>query len=459
MRRTPATLLLAAALAIAACAGPQPADLAETITLDGFAAQIEPSRVVGGSAGNLECVDPAFPAAPWQLPVVEHVGRVGGADYVLFAPAHWNGELVLFAHGYVAPSYPDGAFPFDVPIGIQPGAGVPADVVALRDLMLCQGYALAASSYRTHGYAVEDGVRDTHLLNAVVRRHLGGPPARTYVLGQSMGGLIAVALAERFPATYDGALAFCGPIAGSPMQLDYVGHVRVLTHVFLPQLFDGAHPFATPAISHEAYVSAFLPRLETLLGQPAQASALLSLASVRLPCGMPILPLDPAVDLADVGAVVESLATSLASALYYYAVGVEDVLARGGGGIAFDNTATVYTFVDPATGIDASDGLNAAVLRISGDPQAMRYWDRHYQPSGDLQVPLVALHTTHDPDVPYPHVLVYEHLLAGPAGAADWLRVDTVEAYGHCNFSVPDLAGAFGALRARVETGWWPPVE
>jgi len=51
---------------------------------------------------------------------------------------------MLFAHGYVAPSYPDGAFPFDVSIGIDPGPDVPPDVVALRDLMLCQGYALAA---------------------------------------------------------------------------------------------------------------------------------------------------------------------------------------------------------------------------------------------------------------------------------------------------------------------------
>jgi pimeloyl-ACP methyl ester carboxylesterase len=438
-------------LAITACGGPQ---LSETVTLDGFTAQIEPSRVIGGSAGSLTCADPANPLETWQVPVVEHVGRVGGADYVLFAPAHWNGELVLFAHGYVAPSYPDGAFPFDVPIGIEAGSSVPADVVALRDLMLCQGYALAASSFRSHGYAVEDGVRDTHLLNAVVGRHLGGPPARTYVLGQSMGGLIAVALAERFPAAYDGALAFCGPIAGSPIQLDYVGHVRVLTHFFLPELFDGALPFATPAISHEAYVGTFLPRLAALLSDPDRWPAILPLASVLLPCGMPLLPVDPAAIPGGAPAIVQSLATSLASALYYYVVGIEDVLARGRG-IPFDNLDAWYTWVDPMTGEDLSDGLNAAVLRIAGDPQAQRYWGRHYQPIGDLQVPLVALHTTHDPDVPYPHVMLYEQLLGG---ASAWLRVHTVAAYGHCNFSVADLAGAFGALRARVETGRWPPA-
>jgi pimeloyl-ACP methyl ester carboxylesterase len=451
MRRCPATLLLAAALMLAACGGPP---LHETVTLDGFTAQIEPSRVVGGSAGLLTCVDPANPAAPWQVPVVEHVGRVGGADYVLFAPAHWNGELVLFAHGYVAPSYPDGAFPFGLPIGIDPGPDVPAEVIALRDLMLCQGYALAASSYRTHGYAVEDGVRDTHLLNAVARRHLGGPPARTYVLGQSMGGLITVALAERFPAAYDGAFAFCGPIAGSPIQLDYVGHVRVLVQHFLPELFEGALPFESPALTHEAYLSAFLPKLGALLSDPTRWPDVLPLASVRLPCGMPALPVDPASDPTDIPALVQSLGSSLASALYYYVVGAEDVLARGRG-IPFDNTDAWYTWVHPITGVDMSAALNAAVLRIEGDPQALRYWGRHYQPSGDLRVPLLALHTTHDPDVPYPHVLLYQQL---HGGASDMLRVHTVPAYGHCNFTPAELAGAFAALRVRVETGWWPPA-
>ena len=51
--------------------------------------------------------------------------------------------------------------------------------------------------------------------------------------------------------------------------------------------------------------------------------------------------------------------------------------------------------------------LNVGIERFDADPAASEYADLHYRPTGLLQRPLVTLHTTGDPGVPYRHELIY----------------------------------------------------
>src|SRR5215216_5252305 len=71
-----------------------------------------------------------------------------GALYRVCFPATWNGDLVLYAHGYVAPQ-DELALPDDR-LGDQPAAST---VTGL-------GYAFASTSYRANGLVIPDAVDD-----------------------------------------------------------------------------------------------------------------------------------------------------------------------------------------------------------------------------------------------------------------------------------------------------------
>lgn len=131
----------------------------------------------------------------------EHTGRTaGGAWYRIAVPEGWQpgGPLVLYQHG----------LDFKQPSG-PPGLGPVAEV------MLEQGYAIAASSFRERGWAVLSAQRDNHELLQAFGRHVGEPGSLVAV-GGSMGGLIALQLggARGLPPV-EGVYALCPAAAGS----------------------------------------------------------------------------------------------------------------------------------------------------------------------------------------------------------------------------------------------------
>jgi hypothetical protein len=122
--------------------------------------------------------------------------------------------------------------------------------------------------------------------------------------------------------------------------------------------------------------------------------------------------------------------------LYYSIWGTNDLIATAGG-MPYDNRDTTYlgSYDDAA--------LNAGVERVKSDGRARAYARRAYQPTGKLQRPLVTLHNTLDPVVPFWHEEIYAGL-ATPS----WLFVpNQVEGYGHCEFSREQILGAFDLLQ------------
>jgi len=99
-------------------------------------------------------------------------------------PQHWNGELVLYAHGFV---------PGDV-------LELTIEEPPIRAYFVTHGFAWAASSYSKNGYDVKQGVADTHALGALFNG-LVGQPQRTYITDASMGGHVVVA-APNFGCTF-----------------------------------------------------------------------------------------------------------------------------------------------------------------------------------------------------------------------------------------------------------------
>ncbi|MEV4499796.1 hypothetical protein AB0J84_29365 [Micromonospora arborensis] len=162
------------------------------------------------------------------------------AGYIIEVPARWNGDLVLWAHGYRS----QGTVLSPEP----PGFG-------LRQRLLEQGYAWASSSYDRNGFDIRSGVLGTKDLSdhfgRTVRR-----PHHTYIAGVSMGGYVIGRSLEQYPGYYDGALPMCG-VLGDQTLLDFY-----LDYNLVAQALAGVPAYPTPT----DYLTNAVPRIQVALG-------------------------------------------------------------------------------------------------------------------------------------------------------------------------------------------------
>jgi hypothetical protein len=126
----------------------------------------------------------------------EEEGVHDGAAYKICVPEEWNGTLIVYAHGY----YADASLKLAIPDpAIAPG------FPSIEEKLLEMGYALAGSSYSAAGWAVKEGIQDTIALISYFRDTFG-KPKRTILWGCSMGGTIAIDIAEKHAGLIDGVV-------------------------------------------------------------------------------------------------------------------------------------------------------------------------------------------------------------------------------------------------------------
>jgi hypothetical protein len=452
---------LLAAILVACMLGAAWSSGLETIELDGYRATFDPNQAFTVTEGEVDCTPFGGPAT---VRVTETLGRLGEADYLVYQPEDWNGDLVLWAHAFLPTLYPAGAFPFPVPVGFGP---YPAESDSFfrtflypRDAIICHGFAMAASAFERHGLAVQEGMHDTHLLNQIAPRHLGAEPEATYLTGYSGGGLITIALVERFPHRYAGALTDQGTTSMSVAGYTF-SHIRAVLDVYFPGLIDTPLFQGRDLTPDEfgALVAALMARVQ------ADPAALQRMARVRVPGserldpagrGAPLLLTDPFAP--DPAAAFESLVTSMLPSLQLTLMFVQDMRERLQGGVPFDNRHTVYTGFDLSAEEEAD--LNARVPRYDADDWAVRYFTFFYEPSGELQLPLVSIRVSHNPMVPIQLGWAYDQAVAR-AGATDLHSVWLIERYGHNTLTAQEFATALLALTEWVETGTrpiWPTM-
>ncbi|KAB2339506.1 hypothetical protein [Actinomadura rudentiformis] len=162
------------------------------------------------------------------------------AAYDIEVPPQWNGELVMWAHGYA---------------GQGKVLTVAPPPFGLRQRLLDQGYAWAASSYYANGYDVRAGVLSTHALalrfGSLVRR-----PHRTFIIGASMGGHITGRSLEQYPRFYAGGLPMCG-VMGDNSLFDFF-----LDYHLVAQGLAGIRAYPPG----QDYLSVTVPKIQRTLG-------------------------------------------------------------------------------------------------------------------------------------------------------------------------------------------------
>lgn len=343
-------------------------------------------------------------------------GTIGGTNlYAFLVPDDWNGELVLYAHGFI-----DAEEPLALP--------TKDNVIAIRDRVVAMGFAWAYCSYRENGLAIKDGAWATRRLPHLFRAAVQADPSHTWLMAHSLGGLISVELAETHPGEYDGVLTMGGMIGGTRAQLDYVGHVRILFDLLYPDVLPGTVIDVPEGLDLNQDV--IYPVVGAVQADPMGLGVLSQLEQTPLPFRSG-----------------EELVESLVTAIGFNVRGIHDVLDRTNGRCPIDNFDTEYTPTVPGTLPPALLAqINAGAQRYDRVRPTENLFDRHYEPSGELTVPMISLHNRFDPVVPAFHESLYAAMVAAEGNGANLVQVFT-ERYGHTDFSADEAADALLDLR------------
>ena len=372
-----------------------------------------------------------------------------GATYVIDVPSAWNGVLVLYSHGYVAPG------------GSNPATDVGDPLTG--GYLLAAGYALAGSSYATTGWAVQQAIPDQiATLDAFASRV--GTPTATIAWGHSLGGMITAGLVQEYPSRFNAALPMCGVVAGG------VG--------LWNEALDGAFVFNTLAaggvlqvvnITNPAVDFATAEAILASVQSTPQGQARIALAAAMGDEPGWYDPLSPEPAETDYTTretnQYDWLANVVFPFMFYFRAELE---GRAGGNPSW-NTGVNYAMQlkhsinnDEVQALYAAAGLNLtadlATLkkapRISANPNAENYLIQNIIYNGQLPIPVLTLHTTGDGLVPVENEQAYMKT-AHAAGDAAQLREVFVHRAGHCEFTPAETITAFQALVARMNSGKW----
>ena len=363
------------------------------------------------------------------------------APYMLMTPANFNGTVYLYSHGY-RPNVP-------VPAGI-PGYGgytvtntpepAPGGDAKIIGTLLAKGYAVMGSGFARQGWNADSAIKTNVELIGVFKKQY---PKTTKVVawGNSLGGFITQALAEKYPDLISAAAPLCmasdltplmtmagdalwgiktffdptikggGYSAGAAGYAEAMGDLgKVLTVAGAMSAAIAANPTAPawPATSTVPAALKAVPSRSALVlvglmsGLPMQSA---HFDSTSAPAGLPAsnalsfqLAINPAL------ATLENV-TNAAAVGVLFALDIE----QQAGGAVFDNTATDYSArvaserfiwssaLTGEAGVNALLGYLAAVPRVKGNPAAIAKLATLTTHSGKVEVPTILFTGTADP--------------------------------------------------------------
>jgi pimeloyl-ACP methyl ester carboxylesterase len=307
----------------------------------------------------------------------------------------------------------------------------------LRNQMLGQGYAWAASSYYDNDYDVRAGVTTTHDL-AQRFGTLVGKPKQVLIAGLSMGGHVIGRSLEQYPGFYDGALPMCG-VLGDQELFDFF-----LNYQLVAQALTDTRAYPPTA----DYLTTVVPRMQETLGL------------TKLTPGGPDT-------VTERGAQFRSVVTELTGGPrpgatpafafwkdFLFGLGVP---APAGSSLARD-PSKVATNLDDRFRPNSPVDLNRKVQRV-----APRDWLARLTPAltavpkiaGRPAVPVLSLHGLGDMFVPFSMEQDYRADVAHN-GQSKLLVQRAIRSVNHCEFSPNEATTAWNDLVAWVDHGTKP---
>lgn len=336
-----------------------------------------------------------------------------GAKYCIIIPDGWNGELLVYAHGYVDPDDP-----------VELPDDELADGTKISALITQLGFGYASTSYRANGLVVKDAISDLEDLMNVIK---ASPvqPNHVYLGGVSEGALIAALTIEKNPDLFDGAIGTCGPIGNFRKQINYFGDFHVVFNYFFPGVIPG-DPSHIPDDVFNNWYNIYAGKVQqAIINNPYAAQQVLKVTGAKID------PSDPA-----------TVVNTFLVILRYNIMATNNAIEVLGGQ-PFQNKLKFYH------GSDNDYALNRGVARFKVSQEALDEMRLYYHPKGDLKVPFVTIHTIGDPLTPYWHERFYKFKVLRN-GNYFYHRGIPVARYGHCNFTRDEILTAISLMIKKV---------
>ncbi len=388
---------------------------------------------------------PSTPTGPDIL-----TGSLDAARYTIEVPRPWNGTLFLYSHGYVTPG------------GTNPSIASPDPV--LGQWLLDGGYALAASSYSSTGWAIEDALRDQVALLDYFAQHVG-KPKRVIAIGVSLGGIITAGLVQAFPDRFAGAIPLCGVLAGgvatwnTGLDAAYAFKTLLAPRSAL-QVVNITDPAANGKLAADLVAAA---------SQSQAGKARIALISALADIPGWFVPSQPEPTPTDYDAQASAQLLWESRVDFPFAFQHRAELEKRAAGNPSWNAGVDYRHqleISPArdevkalyraAGTDLNTDLATlnAGATIKPDPKAVEYLDRYVSFDGALRVPVLTAHTTGDGLVVPQNETAYADVVRA-AGDQDLLRQAFVHRAGHCAFTSAEVISLIKVMLRRLDRGSW----
>jgi pimeloyl-ACP methyl ester carboxylesterase len=336
-------------------------------------------------------------------------GYIDQVEYKILIPPHWDHKLVMFAHGYEFMGAPPQIKASSFVSRVQP--------------FLDRGFAVAASAYGIQGFSMPVGVDDNESLRKFFFKKYGKPDT-TIMVGQSLGGGVAMATMEHFGKRYDGALGLCSfssrPYIQCRKEFDLYATFNVL--------FPGVVPSLSNVMDIHVPYQAINPRE---IGSKAQ----------KITAGF----MKDSVLATAFAKRFDLKVTDLAMSLMFNENVLRDVAQKSGGN-PFDNTNTIYT------GFPNDFEMNQKVERLVATADANKIFDK-YDRTGNIDKPVLLMHTIYDQLIPPTLGEVNFENMVHKQGKDKYLSVKYTNGQAHCAFTPAQIGTAFDELRNWIHTG------
>jgi pimeloyl-ACP methyl ester carboxylesterase len=382
----------------------------------------------------------ANPVCDGKIPVQTCGGATSdGAPYAMMVPANFNGTVYLYSHGY-RPNVP-------VPAGI-PGYGgytvtntpQPGPNATVIGALLAKGYGVVGSGFARQGWNADSAIKTNVELVGLFKKQFT-KTTKVVAWGESLGGFITQALAEKHSDLFSAAAPLCmasdiTPLmtmagdalwgiktffdptikggnysAGTAGYAEAMGDlVKVFTAIGALQAAFAANPStpAWPATSKVPDAIKAIPSRSALVlvalmsGIPMQSA---NFDSTSAPAGLPAanalsfqLAINPAF------AALQNVANAAALAV----LATHDLELQAGGAV-FDNTNTDYSarvaedqyaWASALSGTSGTAGLLsvlAASPRAKANPAAVAKLKTLASHSGKVEIPTILFTGVADP--------------------------------------------------------------
>jgi pimeloyl-ACP methyl ester carboxylesterase len=406
---------------------------------------------------------PAFSdKAGGQVKFTEEAGALpDGMMYLIRVPVTWNRTLIRDLDYAASPDSPRSVY------------------------LLEKGYALAGTRRHELRRFQYDPAREIANLDGVLDRFEArfGKPGRVIQFGCSGGGVVALAMAEEFPARIDGAIAAA---AHTPVWLmnTFLDGWFALKALINPDLEVGGGQGNELVITNLSNDPAVADRTTAAwrgaIGaaqQTPKGRARIALAFTigQWPAWTNMLTPEP--NLEDVAALQHSM---------YHAVFQNASNPGGQSRVMFENAAhgqqlswntgldyrelfengnqsfkaaVHQLYLEAGLDLEADLRRISAFPRISASPYALEFWKAPGRsPRGNPKIPVLRLHQTGDNAAPMSLVQGYETQVHA-YGKAAMFRSAYVHGAGHCDFTVAESAAAIETMMRRLDTGNWARTD